>query len=227
MTGAVKYARGEDAKAQVRAAILEAALRLGGRDGWDHVTIRKISAEVGYAAPILYKFFDGKDDLLRALVEAGFDEISSALEAAVDAVPAHAPPTEAIRAVGHAYWRFAFARAPLYLLMHQLPGIPFGTAATPAAARRAFGVLRNAVAAAHPAQRTDDELDAAADQVWAALHGLVSLTLQSRIKGGQRRARTLLDPLLDRFVAPSPQAGASGGGQVAVAAATRARPGSA
>ena len=202
----MKYARGDEAKAQVRAAILDAALRLGGRDGWDHVTIRKISAEVGYAAPILYEHFDGKDDLLRALVDAGFDEISSALEAAAGAVPANAAPAEAVRAIGHAYWRFAFARAPLYLLMHQLPGIPFGTAATPASARRAFGALRAAVAAAHPAGASDTELDAAADQLWAALHGLVSLTLQRRVKGGQRRARTLLDPLLDRFAVPSQHA---------------------
>lgn len=194
----MKYGRGDEAKAERRARILDAALRLGAERGWDHVTVRDIATEVGYTAPIVYQHFAGKEGLLHALVESGFDQLADVLTTATDTTGQD--PAESLQALGRAYWRFAFDLAPLYLLMHQLPGVPFGTAATPASARRAFAALRAAVAAANPSLTDAAALDGATDQLWAALHGLAGLTLQNRIKGGRRRARTLLAPLLGRFV---------------------------
>jgi hypothetical protein len=120
-------------------------------------------------------------------------------------------PTEYARAggplfaVATAYWEFAAENPHLYRLMHTLPDVPFGTPEAPAAARECFGVLKSAVdlgAPDHPAAKFDD--DAAADLLWAHLHGLVSLTLNGRIRGGPGRARELLADLTASFSGTTP-----------------------
>jgi AcrR family transcriptional regulator len=190
----------------MRSAILTTTAELAGAEGWDAVSLRKIAARMGYTAPIVYEHFRGKDGLLRAVVEDGFAELADALAAALCAARA-LPPQQRLQHLGVAYWDFAMRRPHLYTLMHSHPGIPFGRPETPEPLRRGFALLRTAVADLNPTTRADSDADSdldpddPTDVLWAILHGMTSLALQERIKGGSARARRLLTEAIGTFAA--------------------------
>ncbi|MCF2529111.1 TetR/AcrR family transcriptional regulator [Yinghuangia soli] len=186
------------AREQLRAELLAAARAAAAEGGgFENVTMRAVADRVGYTAPIVYQSFANKRALLLGVVDVGFAELADRLDAARGAVDAEAGMLPAVAA---AYWEFAAADPHLYRLMHNLPDVPFGTPDAPPSAIRCFEVLKDTVRTAapgHPATAYDD--DAAADLLWAHLHGLVSLTLEGRIKGGPARGRDLLTELTAAF----------------------------
>lgn len=201
----IKGSAGERAEARdrLRTELLSAARAIADESaGFDSVTVRSVADRVGYAAPIVYQYFANKRALLVGLVEVGFAELADRLGRA-QCPEEYAQAGGPLLAVATAYWEFAVENPHLYRLMHTLPDVPFGTPEAPAAARECFGVLKAAVelgAPDHPAVKFDDA--AATDLLWAHLHGLVSLTLDGRIKGGPRRARELLADLTASFAGP-------------------------
>jgi AcrR family transcriptional regulator len=198
----IKGSAGERAEARdrLRAELLSAARALADEAaGFDSVTVRSVADRVGYTAPIVYQYFANKRALLVGLVDVGFAELADRLGQA-QCPEEYARMGGPLLAVATAYWEFAAENPHLYRLMHTLPDVPFGTPEAPAAARECFAVLKAAVdlgAPDHPAWTFDG--DAVADLLWAHLHGLVSLTLDGRIKGGPRRARELLRDLTVSF----------------------------
>jgi AcrR family transcriptional regulator len=198
----IKGSAGERAEARdrLRAELLSAARAIADESaGFDAVTVRSVADRVGYTAPIVYQYFASKRALLVGLVDVGFAELADRLGRAQ--CPAeYARAGGPLLSVAMAYWEFAAENPHLYRLMHTLPDVPFGTAEAPPAARECFGVLKAAVAlggADRSVARLDD--DAAADLLWAHLHGLVSLTLDGRIKGGPKRGRELLADVTASF----------------------------
>src|SRR2546425_83072 len=61
----------------VRRAILDAARDLFVREGYEHVSIRKIAERIEYSPAAIYGYFPSKDDLFYALAEEGFRLLSS------------------------------------------------------------------------------------------------------------------------------------------------------
>lgn len=179
------------AREELRDELLTAARVLGEEGGgYDNVTIRKVADKVGYTAPVVYEHFADKRDLLLAVVDQGFADLAARLKQAED-----------LQSIAEAYWAFAAGRPHLYRLMSTLADVPFGTTATPASAVECFRLLKEALSD-HPADATNEDdaydEDAAADLFWAHLHGLVTLTLDGRVKGGPERAHKLLSHLVAR-----------------------------
>ena len=173
------------AREQLRAGILAAARELAEQaGGYEPVTMRQVADRVGYTAPVVYEYFASKRDLLVGVLTDGFARLADQLAAA-------GPTT---KAAAGALWDFANAHPRLYLLMHNLVDVPFGTAETPEPARRCFDLLRQAVAATP----VSADLDDATDLFWARTHGLIVLSLAGRIKGGPERARALLEAASER-----------------------------
>ncbi|MBF6285643.1 TetR/AcrR family transcriptional regulator [Nocardia cyriacigeorgica] len=191
-----------EARERLRTELLAAARSIATENGgYDSVTVRSVADRVGYTVPIVYQYFANKGALLLELVDAGFTDLAAQLGAALcpDAQSEHGGPLPAVAA---AYWDFAMADPHLYRLMHTLPGVAFGSAETPDSARACFEVLRTVVSDGAPqlCAVTYDEY-AAADLLWAHLHGLVGLVLDGRIKGGADRGRHLLVDLTGLFAA--------------------------
>ncbi len=181
--------RRERERRELRSRIVEATRSIAAESGWDHVTVRRVAEEVEYSPQVIYRLFDGKDDLVYEVVRQGFGWMRDDLR---DARQAGGDPVDGLLRVARAYWRMAHRCPETYQAMHSLAGVPFGTAETPVEAREAFAELRAALVDALGAEPADP--DAATDIFWATLHGLVSLTLGGRIKGGPERAEELLEP---------------------------------
>ena len=55
---------------------------LAEREGWDAVTTRRLSAEIEYSQPVLYKHFASMEDIVEAVALEGFGELAETLQTA-------------------------------------------------------------------------------------------------------------------------------------------------
>ncbi len=101
-------------KEKTRSNILDAALKIGRRDGWQALSMRKIADKIEYTAPIIYEYFDNKEDLLAELTKKGFTHLSLEMQ---KAKARHRSPAKQLEAMWRAYWEFAFAQTEYYQLM--------------------------------------------------------------------------------------------------------------
>src|ERR1700739_2245459 len=66
----------EGRRARERAArrqlIVDTARQVAEAEGWDAVTTRRLSTEIEYSQPVLYKHFSGMDQVAAALATVGF-----------------------------------------------------------------------------------------------------------------------------------------------------------
>lgn len=166
--------------ADLRRAILDRARRLLVAEGYDRLSMRKIAGAVGCSATSIYLHFASKDALTHALIDEGMERLHAALSAA-----AEPDPVRRLGALGHAYVRFGLDNPEYYQIMFQLH--PERMARYPAEqyrrARRNIDLFAAALAegARLGRLRAEPTADVAANVLWTAFHGLVSLQIAERI----------------------------------------------
>lgn len=96
-------------------ALLVAALEIVEAEGLDSLTISRLAREVGVKGPSLYKYFRDRKDLLRAVEERLFAEVTERFIAAD-----HADPRTALRQMCFAYRAFALERPRCYSILFAL-----------------------------------------------------------------------------------------------------------
>jgi len=101
-------------KEEVRQSILDAAIKIAGKDGWHSVTIRKIADEIQYTPPIVYEHFENKDDLIRELIYMGFHKLNQEIIKVKDS---ESDSRKLLLIISGIHWDFAFANLELYQLM--------------------------------------------------------------------------------------------------------------
>jgi len=180
----------EDRRTRERAArrrlIVDTARQLAEAEGWDAVTTRRLSTEIEYSQPVLYKHFSGMDAIARAVALDGFAALAGLLRTArTDA----ATPRNALNRVARSYLDFARDNPAVYDAMFtERTTLRFAEPDTPPELVAAFTELREAVSAvAHEA-----DADTLAEVFWAALHGLVSLGRGGRLRREYERARVAM-----------------------------------
>src|ERR1700749_2278037 len=107
-------------KEEVRASILDTAWEMVVTEGWQSFSIRKIADAIEYSVPVIYSHFENKDAILLEFNKKGFQLLVESLTAAK---AGQSNPADEIRAMGRAYWQFAFSNKEYYQLMFGL-GIP-------------------------------------------------------------------------------------------------------
>jgi AcrR family transcriptional regulator len=113
---------------RARAATIDEIKTTAGRMLREHgpdLRFADIAREMGLTAPALYRYFSDRDELLSALMVDGFQEMTAALTAALDAEP---PDDLAARtrSVARAYRAFATADPARFSLLFGLPHPGFG-----------------------------------------------------------------------------------------------------
>jgi AcrR family transcriptional regulator len=160
-------------------------------EGWDAVTTRRLSTEVEYSQPVLYKHFAGMEDVADAVAVDGFGELADAIRAArseTDTV------RDALGRIAHAYVDFGRDNPAVYDAMFaRATGLRFAAQDTPPQLTAAFAELRQAVLLVVDEQ----DADALTEVFWAALHGLVTLSRTGRLRPGYDSER--LELLVEQF----------------------------
>lgn len=162
---------------EMRQDILQAAREIIAEEGAGALSIRGIARRIGYSAPALYEYFDGKEEIARALFVFGFERLAEAME---QVERTHPDPRERIRAMGEAYRRFALAHPQEYSLMFGRPIPEFAPKDDDRenVTERAFAPLQRAFAdGISSSVLRPMDARTAATVAWALVHGMVSLEL--------------------------------------------------
>jgi AcrR family transcriptional regulator len=174
-----------------RRLIISTARQLAEAEGWEAVTTRRLSDEIEYSQPVLYSHFSGMDDITGAVAIDGFGELAEVLSRARRG---RRTPKATLKRIAHAYIEFADKNPALYDAMFiRATTLRFADVDTPPQLSEAFAELRRAVT--QVAGRQD--VDTLAEVLWAALHGLATLSRGGRLRPGQHRDRVEL--LINQF----------------------------
>jgi AcrR family transcriptional regulator len=156
--------------------ILSAARRLAEAEGWDAVTTRRLSTEIEYSQPVLYKHFAGMEDIAEAIALEGFAELADALRAARIGADTNQGP---LGPIARAYLIFGRDNPALYDAMFvRATRLRFAADDTPAPLLAAFAELRDGIAAVADGR----DADTLTELLWAALHGLITLARGGRLR---------------------------------------------
>jgi AcrR family transcriptional regulator len=189
----------EDRRARERAAqrqlITTTARKLAEAEGWDAVTTRRLSTEIEYSQPVLYKHFSSMEGIVAAVAVQGFGDLADALSSARTGA---ADGQDALARVAHAFIRFARDNPALFDAMFtRATTLHFAADDTPPELNAAFSELRAAVGMV----AGDRDADTLSEVVWAALHGLVTLDRSGRLRPEYEAAR--VDLLVAEFSRPT------------------------
>jgi AcrR family transcriptional regulator len=183
--------RRERERSARRQLIVTTARNLAETEGWDAVTTRRLSTEIEYSQPVLYKHFAGMEQIADAIAVDGFGELAEAIRGVRSGADT---PADALTRIAHAYLDFARDHPAVYDAMFtRATTLRFAAAETPAQLTAAFAELHQAVALVADGR----DADALTEVLWAALHGLVTLSRAGRLRLGRDSERVQL--LVNQF----------------------------
>ena len=161
----------------LKAQLVEVAARILDEEGSGALTMRHLADVAGTTTTPVYSRFGSKNGILDHLFIRGFRLLVARLVAVADSDD----PIADLVAAGHVYWRFAIENPALYTLMfeggaseHQ-PSAEAYTEAFAALDQLARRVERAIAAGIMPSQPIHD----AATMIWAAGHGVVTLSARN------------------------------------------------
>ena len=188
-----------------RAEILAAAERIFVEHGYEGATIRKIADEVGLSSTALYMHFAEKSEILHEICREAFETLQLTSSEAMSRV---GPPEQRLRAMIEAYIRFGFENPNAYRLVYMTRPTEARDGANSAAQElgaNLFAACEALVEEVSASGKLRAEPRAAAQAIWAAGHGLVSLMITKTYFDWverERLTRTLLDALFEGLIEP-------------------------
>jgi len=155
--------------------ILGCACDLYLEDGLEGFSMRKLARQVGVTAPALYRYYEGREEVVLDVVREAYREFSSFLYQALEG----RTPEERMRRAGEGYLQFALQHPRWYQMVFLLPD-QLGIESFPediedqGAAVHQFWVdrLRECMDAG---LLKEDDPDEVAMTLWAHSHGFISL----------------------------------------------------
>ena len=162
----------------LRAALIQAALRTIHRHGVQALTLRGVAQDLGVSRTALYRHFADKAALLSAVAAEGFRTLRIATQ---EAWEGGGRGREGFEAMGNAYVRFALSHPSQYRVMFG-GVVESGDSAVAEEGHAAFQVLVDALLAQQRLGlvRADDPLQLARF-VWSVVHGIAMLAIDGQM----------------------------------------------
>jgi len=164
-----------DRSVETERAILFAARDLLAEGGLEALSMRIVAERVGLSATAIYHYFEGKDQLVRRVVENSYVRFDEYLQGAVGEEKKGS--LDRLLALGEGYVRFAFENQEYFRILYniqarsprQIDELPGGGG---------YHLLRQCVIdAMESGELQDANPDLVAHYLWTCVHGLVTLTL--------------------------------------------------
>lgn len=175
----------------LRAALVQAGLRLLEERHGDDIGLREVARAVGVSATAVYRHFPDKAALLRALSAEGLARLARAQHEAFDRAGGG---KAGFAATGRAYVRFALDNPALFRLIFSNPPEQDLMTGTQDMVPEAFRMLRDNAASVAPPDASADAVNLVALSAWAQVHGLAVLMLDGQIPSDERLIDALLGP---------------------------------
>jgi AcrR family transcriptional regulator len=179
--------RREREREHLRGQIMDAARDLLLEQGLAGLSMRAIAERIEYSPATIYIYFRDKDELIRAVVQTGFERLGVVIAAELRAVGETADASAQYSALGRAYARFALENPSYFRVMFELPSTAELTCAQPAEPGqmdgRAFDAAVALVARAVE-EGSFDIVDPRRTTIigWGVMHGLTSLYLAGHLR---------------------------------------------
>lgn len=185
-------ARREKYKTELMADILKAAREIFVQDGYQGFTIRKLADRIGCSPGNIYLYFKDKSAIFDHLVDESFALLAAALPQPDPAK--REDPVALLKRGLRAYVNFGLDHPDHYRFSFLMqPAIQ----PRPQQQRAAYeSLLRKVRLCAEAGRLRTDDLDCAAQALWAAAHGVTSLLVQ-RPKFPWVKRNKLIDRVLD------------------------------
>jgi len=199
----VKTGQSEDGgQGGLRTRLIGVARAILEQEGLEALTLRAAARGSGVSHMAPYRHFESKDDLLAAVAEQGFDELSQSMAVKAGRQAQHAV---ARRAVGVAYVSFALDNPALYRLMfgsnlkprERFPGLV-------AAGGRAFEQCIAVSGGKRLPHVLTEPPPLKAVALWSLVHGLANLAIDGLIPlptSGARREK-MISTILEAATEP-------------------------
>jgi AcrR family transcriptional regulator len=169
--------RREREREEIRTRILDAARELFASEGVESVTMRRIADRIEYSPTAIYFHFRDKEALLAELCDCDFRSFAHGFAE----IAQIADPVARLRAAGEAYVSFGLNNPSHYRLMFMTPkSTEASTIAKGNPEEDSYAFLKTIVVElmAKGRFRADlTDVDLAAQVIWSAMHGLVSLEI--------------------------------------------------
>jgi AcrR family transcriptional regulator len=156
----------------IREEILDAARTLFVKEGYDHVSMRKIAEKIEYSPGTIYLYFHDKAEILDRLCEETFSKLAQRIHA-INSDPTS--PLDGLRRGLLAYVQFGVDNPNHYIVTFvQAKQLPHGN--QPKAGDQCFDNLRDAVRRCIEAgQLNCDDVEEVSQALWAGVHGVTTL----------------------------------------------------
>jgi AcrR family transcriptional regulator len=109
--------RHERDRASIRRGILDAARDLFVKEGYQHVSLRKIAERIEYSPAAIYGYFSSKDDIFFSLAEEGFRLLGDPWAAEATEALRALPPLERLRTIFRRFYEFSRQHPQYFALM--------------------------------------------------------------------------------------------------------------
>ncbi|WP_160395696.1 TetR/AcrR family transcriptional regulator [Paenibacillus sp. MMS18-CY102] len=184
--------RGEQ-KEQLKELILKTASELFIEQGYSAFSMRKLAEKLGYSPATLYIYYHDKDHLLFSVVDDAFTLFRMELAQAASSTN---NPWERLNRIGEAYIQFGLTHSIYYQLMFmwRIDYLIQAKQGEETPRLEAFQVLFDSVKYA----QNNDAIKAGdpyvySDMLWAALHGVVALSIQMPMFTPERSAKLVAE----------------------------------
>jgi len=176
----------------LRDALVQAALRQADREGPEAISIKALAKQLGVSQPAPYRHFADREALLQAATAEAFRQFNAILSEAIRKPSRRSK----LSRFAQAALDFGLRRNGIYRLMFASRTMACATTASElhVAARETFALLVESFEA--PAVGLLRERHAL--QIWAALHGVISLAEQGLLTG--QVARVTREELIEDIV---------------------------
>jgi len=167
-------------KAEMRKMILDAAIQLFIKDGYEAVSIRKIASMIEYSPGTIYTYFEDKDSIFYALHVEGFGLLYQK-QLSIQNIK---DPRQRLLAHGRVYIEFAVENQEYYDIMFLLRG-PEEIISKKEDWNHgfmAYDLLKRNIAECQAAGMfKDQKTDAVAFLLWSIVHGISSIVIRRSI----------------------------------------------
>lgn len=108
------------APAERREQLLDTAVRLIVANGHSSCTLEQVATAAGVSTPLIYKYFPRREDLLTAILEREFEELSGR---GLDSIPRDVPVERVIRGTVERALHYYYERGPIIRLLATDPAV--------------------------------------------------------------------------------------------------------
>ncbi|CAN5824002.1 TetR/AcrR family transcriptional regulator [soil metagenome] len=181
--------RREREREALRTRIVESARDIVSEEGLEALSMRAIAERIEYSPGTIYLYFRDKDELVREVIQEGFQRMALWVQQEIEAGSPGDNPALQHRCMGRAYAKFALDNTAYFRVMFELPGVPHMDCPSDAEAHlhefadeSAWGAMVATVQGAIDAGLiTIRDAQEGAVISWGLVHGLTSLYLSGHL----------------------------------------------